>query len=86
MSLFKCREWWNVQCGHNESYSEFSMCIGSHKANNDDSRNILFVGSLEGYLRVFDPRPTAPNMPSADMLLETQLALPVLGLEVGKFS
>lgn len=86
MSLFKCREWWSSQCGENENYSDKCMCIGYHKDTKEEPRDIIFVGSFEGFLRVYDPRPNTTSMQSSDMLLETQLALPILAVQAGKFS
>ena len=77
MSLFKSREWWSAYCGVNETFGVFHMCIANYEL-----KQIIIVGSIEGYLRIFDPQPSS----SETLQLETQLALPILAVETGRFN
>ena len=82
MSLFKSREWWSANCGVNETFGVFHMCIANYEL-----RQIIIVGSIEGYLRIFDPQPSSSETScSSDLQLETQLALPILAVETGRFN
>lgn len=89
MSLFKSRDWWNTKCGVDETFGAFHMCIASYENTaNGTVKQIIIVGSLQGYLRIYDPK--APSSPEtsclADLQLETQLALPVLAVHSGRFN
>ena len=87
MSLFKSREWWSADCGTgDESFDGTHLCLATIP---ETKNQIIFVGSREGYLRVFYPHPkTSENNAaySSDLLLETQLALPILAVQSGRFS
>ncbi|KAI9561720.1 hypothetical protein GHT06_012680 [Daphnia sinensis] len=89
MSLFKSRDWWNTKCGIDETFGAFHMCIASYESTvNGIVKQIVIVGSLEGYLRLYDPKP--PSSPEtsclSDLQLETQLALPILAVLSGRFN
>ena len=83
MSLFKSREWWNTSCGVDENFNNFHLCIGKL----EEKREIVIVASLEGYLRVYEPhQQTSDNSNGSDLLLETMLPDPILGIESGRFN
>lgn len=86
MSLFKSREWWSEKCGIGETFGAQHMCIASY--NGDDGvKNAILVGSMEGYLRMYSPSPPPrETSTSSDLLLETQLALPILSIQAIRFN
>jgi Bardet-Biedl syndrome 9 protein len=91
MSLFKSREWWSTNCGIDETFGAFHMCVADYESViNGVVKQIIIVGSLEGYLRIYDPQPQSSsadeNSCSSDLQLETQLALPVLAVLSGRFN
>ena len=58
MSLFKSREWWSTNCGIDETFGDAHMCIAKYEsAISGVVKQIIIVGSLEGYLRIYDPQP-----------------------------
>lgn len=87
MSLFKSREWWSANCGVDETFGAFHMCVANYESSTSVVKQIIIVGSIEGYLRVYDPQPPSSETPcSSDLQLETQLALPILAVETGRFN
>jgi len=83
MSLFKSREWWNTACGVDENFNALHLCIGIL----EEKREILIVASLEGYLRVYEPHQQTPDSSNdSDLLLETMLPDPILGIKSGRFN
>ncbi|RWS09346.1 protein PTHB1-like isoform X1, partial [Dinothrombium tinctorium] len=87
MSLFQARDWWGLQCGNDEQFDQYSLCIANID-NNPEGTDKLIVGSHSGILRVFAPnsgtadgmiRPYQPN----DLLLEADLQLPILHVAAG---
>ena len=92
MSLFKSREWWSTNCGIDETFGDAHMCIAKYEsAISGVVKQIIIVGSLEGYLRIYDPQPPSSSSAdesscSSDLQLETQLALPILAILSGRFN
>lgn len=90
MSLFKSREWWSTNCGVQEAFGAYHMCIATYeREDNGDLKQVIIVGSMEGYLRIYDPQQTSTSdetSTSSDMQLETQLALPILAIQSGRFN
>lgn len=90
MSLFKSREWWSAICGVDETFGASHMCIANYEnVASGVVKQVIIVGSLQGYLRIYDPQSPveAPDeTSSSDLQLETQLALPILAVESGRFS
>lgn len=91
MSLFKSREWWSTICGVNETFGASHMCITKYEnVASGVVKHLIIVGSLEGYLRIYEPQSPAETSEqvssSSDLKLETQLALPILAVESGRFS
>ncbi|XP_071942795.1 protein PTHB1-like [Antedon mediterranea] len=85
MSLFKARDWWSTKIGSDEVFDQGSLCVScvDNKHPNNDK---LIVGSLNGIIRIFDPKPhNAEDGKGQDVLLEMQLPQPILGLESGLF-
>lgn len=87
MSLFKSREWWSTKCGVDETFGASHMCVANYEDIASGSvKQIIITGSLEGYLRIYDPQPPSETPSSSDLQLETQLALPILAIETGRFN
>jgi len=82
MSLFKCRDWWSTGSGHDEEFGPGGMALGNV---DDDSNNVekIITGSFSGMLRIYLPKER--NYSVNDLLMETDLGLPVLQVEVGNF-
>jgi hypothetical protein len=93
MSLFKSREWWSTNCGIDETFGAVHMCIANYEsAISGVVKQIIIVGSLQGFLRIYDPQPPSSSSAdenscsSTDLQLETQLALPILAILSGRFN
>lgn len=84
MSLFKSLEWWSTSCGIEETFNPMNLCI--EKLN--EKRDIIIVASLEGFLRIFEPRQqtTGSSKDDSDLLLETLLTESILAIESGRFN
>ena len=85
MSLFKTRELWEAQCGLNESFEPFSLCVCGDESSYGQENQIILTGSLDGFLRVYQPEFSTDDH-NTDLLLETQLSSPILALHTGRFS
>lgn len=84
MSVFRLKEWWDVQVGsQGEDFDTGCLVIG----NIDNSRNFpsdkIVVGSLQGMLRIYNP--SHPTYRVEDLVLEEQLSDPILQLLIGRF-
>lgn len=83
MSLFSLKEWWRVRQGDGlEEFDQTAMCIGNVD-NSPRARTKIVTGSFSGMLRIYQPS-SSEFMPS-DLLLESQLAEPILGVAIGQF-
>lgn len=82
MSLFKSKDWWNVQCGAGETFECSHLCISR---GDDVDNDKLIVASVQGYLRIFAPDSKSADG-SCDLLLETQLPLPIISVQAGRFA
>jgi hypothetical protein len=80
MSLFRARTWWSTRVGTGE---EFDGSAIRHGVLSDGGPMSIVVGSLNGFLRVFAP--SEGDFSVEDLLVETDLGDPVLGVELGKF-
>ena len=84
MSLFQLREWWrHQQAGSAEEFDAASMCIGNVD-NSAQSKEKIVTGSFSGILRVFKPNST--TFSPSHVLLEHQLAEPILQVSLGHFA
>mmetsp|Transcript_22638 Transcript_22638/g.70294 ORF Transcript_22638/g.70294 Transcript_22638/m.70294 type:complete len:843 (+) Transcript_22638:343-2871(+) len=83
MSLFKCREWWRINCGDAEEFDRGCLCVAN--IDNDPSGEVKIVtGSFQGTLRIYLPRDR--DFRVEDLLLEQKLSDPILQVEAGQFS
>jgi len=83
MSLFKARDWWHVNCGHDEEFDKGCMCVAN--IDSDGSGDVkVCVGSFQGMLRVYHPKDR--DFRVEDLLLEQSLDAPILQLEAGNFN
>ena len=57
MSLFRCRQWWQAQCGESEEFDIHSLCCGNVD-NSASGETKVVVGSLQGLLRVYSAQQT----------------------------
>ncbi|KAK3251108.1 hypothetical protein CYMTET_39543 [Cymbomonas tetramitiformis] len=83
MSLFKAREWWRVNCGHDEEFDKACLCAAN--VDNDPSEDVkIVVGSFQGYLRIYHPK--SPEFKVEDLMLEQNLESPILQVAAGTFT
>ncbi|KAK6166671.1 hypothetical protein SNE40_023310 [Patella caerulea] len=90
MSLFKTRDWWSVAIGEDEEFDHGCLCIGNID-NNPDNVDKIIIGSFHGILRIYNPHPTKTEngwsgYKVEDVMVEQAFQLPILQIEVGKFS
>ncbi|XP_033117541.1 protein PTHB1-like [Anneissia japonica] len=84
MSLFKARDWWSAKVGSDEVFDQGSLCVACID-NKHPTHDKVIVGSLNGIVRIYDPKSHADDDKGQSMLLEMQLPQPILGLETGQF-
>lgn len=99
MSLFKVCNWWKNQCPDVDSnYDSFSihctrLCL------EEGEKDSIIVGSHAGHLSIYQPSNKASLdgeieedqffenvFQHSDVILETKLTLPVIGITSGKFT
>ena len=83
MSLLSTQERWGVTCGHGEEFDKGSLATLGPTSQFDDSRTIVFSASTSGVVRAYNPE--AKGYDENDLMVETDLNLPVLQIETGKF-
>ncbi|XP_017762295.1 PREDICTED: protein PTHB1 [Eufriesea mexicana] len=90
MSLFKTKEWWRTRCGANESFDRHSLLVAPFFGN--ERKDILVVGSHEGYLRMYSPTSqwvdetkSPSNYKSTDLMIETRIDDCIVDMKAGKF-
>ncbi|CAL7941620.1 unnamed protein product [Xylocopa violacea] len=90
MSLFKTKEWWRTRCGANETFDRHSLLAAPLFG--EDKKDILVVGSHEGYLRMYSPSSqwmdeskSPTNYKSTDLMIETRIDECIVDLKAGKF-
>lgn len=87
MSLFKSRELWSTVCGKDESFDSGCMVAADILSRGFDC---IIVGSHGGLLRIFQPNPDSENdaigYQPTDLLIETQLPLPIIQVAVGRLT
>ncbi|XP_022256540.1 protein PTHB1-like [Limulus polyphemus] len=90
MSLFKARDWWRVSCGSEEDFDKGCLCVANID-NSKEGADKIIVGSHGGALRVYSPHPSTQEDGSLsgfrpdELLLESQLHLPILQVASGCF-
>ena len=91
MSLFKTRELWSVTNPPNETYASRSLALypSENLVECKFKTDLILTASLEGILRMYNvilhPNEDA-NSTANNLLLETNLKLPILQVAVGNFS
>ncbi|XP_076632670.1 protein PTHB1-like [Colletes latitarsis] len=90
MSLFKTKEWWRTVCGANEVFDGHSLLVAPLFG--EDKKDILVVGSHDGYLRMYSPSSQwlendkcPSNYKSTDSMIETRIGDCIVDVKVGKF-
>ena len=92
MSLFKTRELWSVTNPPNETYASRSLALypSENLVECKFKSDLILTASLEGILRMFSvilyPNNEDANSSANNLLLETNLKLPILQVAVGNFS
>ncbi|XP_072033738.1 protein PTHB1-like isoform X2 [Amphiura filiformis] len=85
MSLFKARDWWAASVGSDEVFDQGSLCVANID-NNSTPYDKVIVGSFNGILRIYQPRPAkGENFKAEDVMLEVQMQFPILQLAAGRF-
>ncbi|KAH8372070.1 hypothetical protein KR093_009978 [Drosophila rubida] len=84
MSLFNVCSWWTTQCGDITGDYDVASLLCARFGLETQEKDYLIVGSQSGQLSIYYPHANAFD--ATDLLLETQLAAPILGLYAGKFS
>ncbi|XP_030387622.1 protein PTHB1 [Scaptodrosophila lebanonensis] len=92
MSLFNVRSWWSTQCPDlGEQYDVASLLCARFGLETQE-KDYIIVGSQTGQLSIYYPHMQPQSRGSGnvyqvtDLLLETQLHEPILGIYAGKFS
>nr|XP_012151211.1 PREDICTED: protein PTHB1 isoform X1 [Megachile rotundata] len=90
MSLFKTKEWWRTRCGADESFDGHSLL--ATPLFGDDRKDVLVVGSHDGYLRMYcpssqwmDETKSPTNYKSTDQMIETRIGDCIVDMKTGKF-
>lgn len=92
MTLFRLCTWWSGQCQDFEENYDVASLLCSRFGLKDKEKDYITVGSHSGLLSVFYPKPEFnengifKGYKATDLLLESQLKAPILGLLAGKFS
>ncbi|EDW00984.1 protein PTHB1 [Drosophila grimshawi] len=84
MSLFNVCSWWSVQCGDIAGEYDVASLLCARFGLEAQEKDYIVVGSQSGQLSIYYPH--ANGFDATDLLLETQLAAPIIGLHAGKFS
>ncbi|KAH8403891.1 hypothetical protein KR215_005704 [Drosophila sulfurigaster] len=84
MSLFNVCSWWTAQCGDSTGDYDVASLLCTRFGLESQEKDYIIVGSQSGQLSIYYPH--ANEFDATDLLLETQLAAPILGLYAGKFS
>ncbi|XP_034107447.1 protein PTHB1 [Drosophila albomicans] len=84
MSLFNVCSWWTAQCGDTTGDYDVASLLCTRFGLEAQEKDYIIVGSQSGQLSIYYPH--ANEFDATDLLLETQLAAPILGLYAGKFS
>ncbi|XP_037954774.1 protein PTHB1-like [Teleopsis dalmanni] len=92
MSLFNVCNWWTTQCSDlNENYDVASLLCARFGLE-ESEKDYVVVGSHGGHLSIFYPTLEPDRIEEkncfkpTDLLLETVLGEPILGIFAGKFS
>ncbi|XP_065213240.1 protein PTHB1 [Planococcus citri] len=84
MSLFNAIDLWSTRCGVDETFSiNCLVCVDY----DESGRNKVIVGSLSGLLQIYEFNCTdfaQTSFKPSDLLLETQLPLPIIHVATGQ--
>ncbi|XP_046143779.1 protein PTHB1 [Osmia bicornis bicornis] len=90
MSLFNTKEWWRTRCGAEETFDRHSLL--ATPLFGEDKKDILVVGSHDGYLRMYcpssqwvDETKSPSNYKSTDQMIETRVGDCIVDMKTGKF-
>ncbi|EDW56619.1 GM15832 [Drosophila sechellia] len=84
MSLFNVCSWWSAQCSDpGEEYDVASLLCARFGLETQE-KDYIIVGSQTGQLIIYYPHNR--GFDATDLLLETQMEAPIIGLYAGKFS
>lgn len=92
MSVFKVCHWWSIQTPETQAKFDSKSLHCCRLALNEFEKDYIIVGSHTGYLCVYQPlldtpdNDEEPDFKPSSVVLEIKLALPVIGIESGKFS
>lgn len=84
MSLFNVCSWWSAQCGDTFGDYDVASLLCARFGLEAQEKDYIIVGSQSGNLSIYYPHSNV--FEATDLLLETQLVAPILGLYAGKFS
>lgn len=84
MSVFNVCSWWSAQCGDTVGDYDVASLLCARFGLEAQEKDYIIVGSQSGQLSIYYPH--ANEFDATDLLLETQLSAPILGLYAGKFS
>ena len=80
MSIFQLEEWWATTAGSGEEFHTNSICVGNVDNSNPPVDKIV-VGSFEGFIRIYSPRPRPFKI--EDVVIEKDLQAPILQVDCG---
>ncbi|EDW91255.2 protein PTHB1 [Drosophila yakuba] len=84
MSLFNVCSWWSAQCSDpGEEYDVASLLCARFGLETQE-KDYIIVGSQTGQLSIYYPH--SRGYDATDLLLESQMEAPIIGLYAGKFS
>ncbi|XP_034653567.1 protein PTHB1 [Drosophila subobscura] len=84
MSLFNVCSWWSAQCADAGEQYDVASLLCARFGLEAQEKDYIIVGSQTGQLSIYYPHRRGYD--ATDLLLETQMASPILGLYAGKFS
>ncbi|KAH8331370.1 hypothetical protein KR074_001751 [Drosophila pseudoananassae] len=84
MSLFNVCTWWSAQCSDPGEEYDVASLLCARFGLEAQEKDYIIVGSQTGQLSIYYPHHRGYD--ATDLLLETQMAAPILGLYAGKFS
>ena len=82
MSLYKLKEWWSASHS-SEQFADGALVVGNID-NAPEGTSKIVTGSLQGWLRIYDPQRARATGDSGVLLLEAKVDAPIYELEIGK--
>ncbi|XP_068147070.1 LOW QUALITY PROTEIN: protein PTHB1 [Drosophila tropicalis] len=84
MSLFNVCTWWSTQCADSGEHYDVASLLCARFGLETQEKDYIIVGSQTGQLSIYYPHDKGYE--ATDLMLETQMSGPILGLYAGKFS